>query len=218
MGSLSLTLGTGMLAAVALAPSAYAADGGGVSVAPSAPAPGTDAALRVAGCDTSTGTAVSDAFATDGSLTAMDGTFAATEGTFTAAEGGPTGAVGTLTGRIRIRPAAPSGPHDVRIACGGTQITGTVTVAEAGFGAALPTGVPAAPVATPVAAVATPVAAVATPVAAVDATGGDSAYFASVATRSAGPGLVHAVIGVVLVGLAAVAIGLRSARRSRGKD
>ncbi|MEU6606923.1 hypothetical protein ABZ922_18020 [Streptomyces shenzhenensis] len=188
MGSLPLTLGTGILAAVALTPSAYAADGDGVSVAPAAPAPGADVALRVTGCDTSTGTAVSDAFAAAGVLT---------------------GAAGTLTGRTRIRPVAPPGPYDVRIACGGQRITGTVTVA----GAAPPTAVaPAAPAATAVP------AAPAAPVAALDTAGGDPAYFASVAIRSAGPGLVHAVIGIVLVGLAAVAVGLRSARRSRDKD
>ncbi|MFJ5836127.1 hypothetical protein ACIQGO_04985 [Streptomyces shenzhenensis] len=183
MGSLPLTLGTGILAAVALTPSAYAADGDGVSVAPAAPAPGADVALRVTGCDASTGTAVSDAFAAAGVLT---------------------GAAGTLTGRTRIRPVAPPGPYDVRIACGGQRITGTVTVAGAGSGTAPPTGVaPAVPAA---------------PAAALDTAGGDPAYFASVAIRSAGPGLVHAVIGIVLVGLAAVAVGLRSARRSRDKD
>ncbi|MFE7976712.1 hypothetical protein [Streptomyces shenzhenensis] len=192
MGSLPLTLGTGILAAVALTPSAYAADGDGVSVVPAAPAPGADVALRVTGCDASTGTAVSDAFAAAGVLT---------------------GAAGTLTGRTRIRPVAPPGPYDVRIACGGQRITGTVTVAGSGSGTAPPTGVaPAAP-----AAPAVP-AALATPAAALDTAGGDPAYFASVAIRSAGPGLVHAVIGIVLVGLAAVAVGLRSARRSRDKD
>ncbi|MFF0228508.1 hypothetical protein [Streptomyces sp. NPDC004629] len=189
MGSLPLTLGTGILAAAALTPSAYAADGGGVSVAPAAPAaPGADVDLRVTGCDTSTGTAVSEAFVTDGTLTASSG---------------------VLTGRTRIRPAAPAGPHDVRVACGGTQtqITGTVTVAGDGPGTGLPTGgtwpggSPAAP-----------------PSASADAADGDTAYFASVAIRSAGPGLVHAVIGVILVGLAAVVVGLRSARRGRDKD
>ncbi|MFJ8791111.1 hypothetical protein [Streptomyces sp. NPDC102462] len=182
MGSLPLTLGTGILAAAALTPSAYAADGGGVSVAPAAPVPGADVDLRVTGCDTSTGTAVSGAFTRDGILT---------------------GSSGVLTGRTRIRTAAPAGPHDVRIACGGARITGTVTVAGDGPGTGFPAGGvrPGDPPAAPA-----------------DAAGGDTAYFASVAIRSAGPGLVHAVIGVVLVGLAAVVVGLRSARRGRGKD
>ncbi|MER6528441.1 hypothetical protein [Streptomyces sp. NPDC001508] len=208
MGSLPLTLGTGILAAAALTPSAYAADGGGVSVAPAAPAPGADVDLRVTGCDTSTGTAVSDAFLTDSTLTGPSATLMGSSGTLT-------GSSGVLTGRARIRPAAPAGPHDVRIACGGTRITGTVTVAGDGSGTGLPTddarpgGPPTAPPSAPSAA---------PPSAPVDAAGGDTAYFASVAVRSAGPGLVHAVIGVILVGLAAVVVGLRSARRGRDKD
>ena len=68
MGSLKVTLCAGAaLAAVCtpVAPTAYAADGGGVSVTPSSPAPGTDVTLRVPDCTERTAVAVSAAFESD---------------------------------------------------------------------------------------------------------------------------------------------------------
>ncbi|MFB7493978.1 hypothetical protein ACFC09_04600 [Streptomyces sp. NPDC056161] len=203
MGSLPLTLGTGILVVAVLTPSAYAADGG-VSVAPSAPAPGGDVAVRVSGCDARTGTAVSDAFAADGTLSGPDG---------------------TLGGRSRISQAASPGPYDIRVTCGDTQLTGTVTVTGADSGAAPPTAVPTAPPssaspATPPSP-ASPVSPVSPAASGTPADVGaeDTAYFASVDTHPTGPGLAQAIIGLVLVGVAAVAVGLRSARRKRdGKD
>ncbi|MFF4753143.1 hypothetical protein ACWD5R_09040 [Streptomyces sp. NPDC002514] len=209
MGSLPLTLGTGILVVAVLTPSAYAADGG-VSVAPSAPAPGGDVAVRVSGCDARTGTAVSEAFAADGTLSGPDG---------------------TLGGRSRISQAASPGPYDIRVTCGDTQLTGTVTVTGADSGAAPPTAVPTAPPssaspATPVSSAAPPSpvspASAASPASSgtpADVGAEDTAYFASVDTHPTGPGLVQAIIGFVLVGVAAVAVGLRSVRRKRdGKD
>ncbi|MFE9607078.1 hypothetical protein [Streptomyces sp. NPDC006012] len=203
MGSLPLTLGTGILVVAVLTPSAYAADGG-VSVAPSAPAPGGDVAVRVSGCDARTGTAVSDAFATDGTLSGPDG---------------------TLGGRSRISRAASPGPYDIRVTCGDTQLTGTVTVtgADSAPGAAPPSPVSPVSPASPAApsspsspssppSPASP-ASSATPA---DLGAEDAAYFASVDTHPTGPGLAQAIIGFALVGVAAVAVGLRSARRKRG--
>ncbi|MFF8791266.1 hypothetical protein ACF088_41350, partial [Streptomyces sp. NPDC015125] len=67
MGSLKVTLCAGAALAAALyapAAHAYAADGG-VSVAPSSPAPGTDVTLRVPDCTEKTAVAVSAAFESD---------------------------------------------------------------------------------------------------------------------------------------------------------
>ncbi|MFL4904347.1 hypothetical protein ACJ6WF_14470 [Streptomyces sp. MMS24-I2-30] len=197
MGSLPLTLGTGILVVAVLTPSAYAADGG-VSVAPSAPAPGGDVAVRVSGCDARTGTAVSEAFAADGTLSGPDG---------------------TLGGRSRISQAASPGPYDIRVTCGDTQLTGTVTVTGADSGAAPPTAVPTAPPSPVSPASAASPASPASSGSPADMGAEDTAYFASVDTHPTGPGLVQAIIGFVLVGVAAVAVGLRSVRRKRdGKD
>ncbi|MCF3135755.1 hypothetical protein [Streptomyces olivochromogenes] len=178
MGSVRLTLCTGLLAAVALTPAAHAADGADVSVTPSSPAPGGTVALRVGGCDARTATAVSDAFAGDLTLS---------------------GSGGTLTGESRVRTSAAAGPHDVTITCGATRLTGTITVSTAGQSATSPDS-PASPVAP------------------VPAGGGGTAHFASADAQVPLPGTAHAVIGLVLAGLAAVTVGLRSARRSRGAD
>ncbi|MFE0509775.1 hypothetical protein ACFW2E_07570, partial [Streptomyces sp. NPDC058964] len=126
MGSLRLTLCTGILAAVTLIPTAHAAEGGGVSVTPSSPAPGADVALRVSGCGGRTATAVSDAFVSDITLAGTDG---------------------TLAGESRIRSSATPGRYDVRVSCGGARVQGTITVAAAGSGAEDPSAGLASPVA-----------------------------------------------------------------------
>ena len=75
MGSLPLTLCTGLLACVAgLSPAAaHAADGQGVTVSPASPAPGSVVALRVSGCSGTTGSAASTAFVSDARLAGFDG-------------------------------------------------------------------------------------------------------------------------------------------------
>ncbi|MFD9932877.1 hypothetical protein ACFWZ6_07055 [Streptomyces massasporeus] len=110
MGSLSVTVCTSVLAAVALAPAAYAADPGSVSVTPAAPAPGSDITLRVTGCAQRTAVAASAAFVTDARLTA-------------------TGAR-ELTGESRVRSTAEAGSYTVRVTCGATRQTGTLTVRD----------------------------------------------------------------------------------------
>ncbi|MFF5841907.1 hypothetical protein ACIP4T_00880 [Streptomyces massasporeus] len=110
MGSLRVTVCTGVLAAVALAPAAYAADTGSVSVTPAAPAPGSDITLRVTGCAQRTAVAASAAFVADARLTV-------------------TGAR-ELTGESRVRSTAEAGSYAVRVTCGATRQTGTLTVRD----------------------------------------------------------------------------------------
>ncbi|MBB6420987.1 hypothetical protein [Streptomyces sp. AK010] len=110
MGSLRVTVCTGVLAAVALAPAAYAADTGSVSVTPAVPAPGSDITLRVTGCAQRTAVAASAAFVADARLTV-------------------TGAR-ELTGESRVRSTAEAGSYAVRVTCGATRQTGTLTVRD----------------------------------------------------------------------------------------
>ncbi|CAL9584102.1 hypothetical protein SUDANB1_05081 [Streptomyces sp. enrichment culture] len=110
MGSLRVTVCTSVLAVVALAPSAYAADEVGVSVTPAVPAPGSDVTLRVTGCAQRTAVAASAAFVADARLTV-------------------TGAR-ELAGESRVRSTVEPGPYAVRITCGATKQTGTLTVRD----------------------------------------------------------------------------------------
>ena len=213
MGSLRLTLCTGLLAACALAPGAghvADGDGAGVSVVPSSPAPGTEVALRATGCPQRTATAASPAFVADTRLS---------------------GAEGTLTGDTRVRASVQPGSYDVTLTCADTEIKGSITVvSQAAAHTAsrsqgesrpqqrTPAGQPSRSSAAPPAAPASPVAAPASPVAPVDAGGGGAAHFASVDVRGAGPGTGQAITGLVLAGVAAAAVGLLTSRRRRGTD
>lgn len=185
MGSLRVTLcAIAALGAVAVIPTAHAADGaavGGVSVSPSSPHPGSDIALRVSGCPQRTATAVSAAFVADARLTV--------------------GADGTLVGESRVRSTLKTGTYDVKVACGDTPGEGAITVVRQTADRSGQQGAqPSAP---------------ASPVAPVQAGGGGSADLAVVDARAAGPGTAHTVTGLLLAGVAATAVALRSARRSR---
>lgn len=212
MRSLKVTLcaSAAAVAVAALAPVAYAADGRGVTVTPSTPAPGTDITLRVTGCSATTATAASAAFVTDAHLSPAGteaGTDAATEA------GSDLGPGRVLTGETRVRTSVPSGAYDVRVACAGSDVTGHLTVAarSSGLGPdSAPLSVPSVP---------------ASPVAPVRAGGGGTTHrSSSVADTSvddahaAGPGTAQAVTGLVLAGVAAVAVALRSVRRGHGTD
>jgi hypothetical protein len=110
MGSLRLTLCTGLLACAAgLAPAAAAraADGQAVTVIPAAPSAGSVVALRVSGCSGATGTAVSTAFVSDARLA---------------------GTGGDLTGQAQVRSTIGAGTYDVQVSCAGSAVTGSVTV------------------------------------------------------------------------------------------
>lgn len=109
MGSLRLTLCTGLLACAAgLSPAAaHAADGQGVTVSPASPAPGSVVALRVSGCSGTTGSAASTAFVSDARLAGFDG---------------------ALTGEAQVRSTTGAGTYTVKVSCAGSVLTGSVTV------------------------------------------------------------------------------------------
>lgn len=199
MGSPRFTLCTGVLAAaLALAPvvpAAYAADGDrGVSVVPSTPVAGGEVALKVSGCTGKTAKAVSGAFVSDARLIGTDG---------------------TLVGETKIRSTTEPGAYAVTITCADIEIKGSITVAGPG---------------------ATPHA---TPVAPVHAGGGGAADLLAnrvetrvenpaetrphlhpqtlAQPRAAAPNTAHAVTGLTLAGLAALAVlALRGVLRRRG--
>ena len=184
MGSLKVTFCAGAALATALcAPAAYtyAADGGGISVSPSSPAPGTDVMLRVPDCTEKTAVAVSAAFESDVRLSLAAGD-------------------GVLVGSSQVRTSVRAGVYAVQVKCGEQARKGTITVHDARR--------PTAP---------------ASPVAPVDAGGGGTAELAASGTGDGAhvdpPGPAHTVTGLVLAGIAAVAVALRSVRsRSRRTD
>ncbi|MFI2200707.1 hypothetical protein ACH47Z_07975 [Streptomyces sp. NPDC020192] len=225
MGSLRLTLCTGILAVAACTPSAHAAhavDGGSVSVTPDSPAPGADVSLRVNGCSGPEGTAVSAAFVSDARLS---------------------GRQGTLSGETRVRSSLRPGAYDVRITCADFVINGRITIpdrgvdrgtgagrgtdggadrgsgwgADQGTGAGRGTdpgtgadrGTGQAENQQPM----RPPGDAASPVAPVHAGGGGTAtHFATVATSESGPGTAQTITGLGLAGIAALAVGLRAHR------
>ncbi|MFF6913152.1 hypothetical protein [Streptomyces sp. NPDC012466] len=223
MGSLRVTVCTSVLAAVALAPAAYAADAGSVSVTPAAPAPGSDVTLRVTGCAQRTAVASSPAFVADARLTV-------------------TGAH-ELTGESRVRSTLAAGSYAVRVACGDTPRTGTLTVHDGarhrsgagpvpGAGGQPPVpgsagqppapgkgGQPSAPSADEPSSLSSHrPGAPASPVAPVQAGGGGAAARIAAEDRGTGPGRAQGVTGLVLAGVAAVVVAWRGVRRRRGTD
>ncbi|MFJ3618486.1 hypothetical protein ACIPSH_10075 [Streptomyces iakyrus] len=231
MGSLRVTVCTSVLAVAALAPSAYAADGGSVSVTPAAPAPGSDVTLRLTGCAQRTAVAASAAFVADARLTV-------------------TGAR-ELAGESRVRSTAEAGSYAVRITCGAARQTATLTVRDGaarrsdaapppvpGAGGQQPAhgepangeagqqpapeggGQPSAPGRDREAFPSHRPGAPASPVAPVRAGGGGAAEIVAAEERGAGPGAAQGVTGLVLAGVAAAVIVAlrRGVRRGRGTD
>ncbi|MEF9904112.1 hypothetical protein [Streptomyces sp. P9-A2] len=194
MGSLRLTLCTGILAAAAFTPAAYAADTAddtGVSVTPVVPAPGTDVTLKVAECAERTALAVSSAFVSEVRLTVADG---------------------VLVGESRVRSTLTAGTYPVLVNCGERARQGTIKVAPARH---LPAGTaePSKPEA------AEPTAH-ASPVAPVDAGGGGGAPLAvgtgtGTGVDEGGPGAAQTVTGLFLAAAAAGAVVRNRVRRSR---
>ncbi|MFD4523180.1 hypothetical protein ACFWP7_04445 [Streptomyces sp. NPDC058470] len=110
-----------------------------------------------------------------------------------------TGKDGALAGETRVPTSLQPGTYDIKVSCDGhdDKIKGSVTVAGGSAGPS----------------------AAASPVAPVHAGGGGAAtQLAMVDARQTGPGTWHAVIGLVLASVAAVAVAVRSARRSRHGD
>ncbi|MGW8631424.1 hypothetical protein [Streptomyces sp. NPDC055793] len=106
---------------------------------------------------------------------------------------------GVLVGTGTVRSGMEAGVYAVRVTCGGDAREGTVNIERRR---------PAAP---------------ASPVAPVHAGGGGSARLAAAdggeEARPEPPGTAHTVTGLVLAGIAAVAVALRGVRsRSRGTD
>ncbi|MFE1950147.1 MULTISPECIES: hypothetical protein [Streptomyces] len=99
-----------------------------------------------------------------------------------------------LTAEARVASSAKPGAHEITVTCDGveTKTKGTVRVLERGASPAP------------------------TPTAAVHAGGGGAAARLAAAEQAAeGPGTRHAVIGLVLAAIAAVAVACRSVRRRR---
>lgn len=114
-----------------------------------------------------------------------------------------TGSGGSLAGETRVRSSLRPGSYDVKITCADFQVKGRITVVAA-KDAGTPAATPTAP---------------ASPTAPVDAGGGWTAtHLSAMQPRATGPGTGHAVTGLVLAGVAAVAVVLRGSRRSRGTD
>ncbi|MGW7721894.1 hypothetical protein ACWGJ6_00840 [Streptomyces canus] len=109
-----------------------------------------------------------------------------------------TGADGSLAGETRVRSSIEPGPYDVEITCADFQVKGRITVVA-------PQGATAT------------ATALATPVAPVNAGGGWTAtHLSAMEPQPTGPGTGQTVTGLVLAGVAAVAVVLRRSRRSRG--
>ncbi|MGW2637339.1 hypothetical protein [Streptomyces sp. NPDC001348] len=192
MGSVRRTLCTGLLAVVACAPAAHAAH------AAQAMDGGAGVSLTPASPAPGTDVALRVSGCSGASGTAGSTAFVA--------DARLSGTGGTLSGDTRIRTTLRPGSYDVRVSCAGEAVAGRITVTEDARsggrpGAGAPYPRPSAP---------------ASPVAPVHAGGGGTAHLASVDARAAGPGTAQTVTGLVLAGIAAVAVGLRGARRSRG--
>ncbi|MFI8071992.1 hypothetical protein ACIF85_24855 [Streptomyces sp. NPDC086033] len=111
-----------------------------------------------------------------------------------------TGADGSLAGETRVRSSIEPGPYDVEITCADLQVKGRITVVAANGATANATAT-----------------ALATPAAPVNAGGGWTAtHLSAMQPQPTGPGTGQAVTGLVLAGVAAVAVVLRRSRRSRG--
>lgn len=197
MGSMRITLCAGVAVAAALtpAPLVYAADGG-VTVTPASPAPGSDVQLVVRGCTGKTGTAKSEAFVADVLLAGE-------------------GQGGALVGGSRVRSSLVPGTYNVTVGCDGRngKVKGTIAVTEKSSKTPEASKKPSEAASVPV-----PVPTPASPVAPVPAGGGGAAEELAADARGAGPGTRQAVVGLVLVGVAAVVVAVRSVRRGRGRD
>ncbi|MEU5630092.1 hypothetical protein ACH47C_00755 [Streptomyces rishiriensis] len=244
---ITVCAGVAVVAAV-LTPTAYAASGdvgrdeggrgagAGVSVTPSRPSPGSEVTLRATGCDGRTATAASVAFVADAQLVVADGAGGALTGDTrvrsSLAAGGYdvriTCAGVQVKSRIEVLDPA-SAPPDAPSPPATATATATAPSALTASGDRTAPASPASPyAASPVtpatpatpATSATPVAP-ASPVAPMRAGGGGAAPLASVEEARVdadGPGTVQAVVGLVLVGVAAAVFVWRGRRRRRGTD
>ncbi|MEV6398890.1 hypothetical protein AB0M39_29590 [Streptomyces sp. NPDC051907] len=199
---------------------ARADDGVTVTVLPAAAAPGSDVQVHVSGCTGATGAVTSPAFVADAALSGADGSDY------------------QLLGDTTVKSNASDGTYSLSVECQGRAHAGTGKLQVVG---AQSTATPApGPSSTPDHSPAADASSRpeqsdrpdrsprpdrssepsqshhASPVAPVRAGGGGAAPLAAQpAAEDAGPGTPHTVIGLVLAGVAAVAVALRSARRRR---
>ncbi|MEU6575848.1 hypothetical protein [Streptomyces sp. NPDC046805] len=187
MGSIRLTLCSGLLTAVALTPTAYAADGAGDSAIPLTPPAGTDAAVRASDCGKAA-TSLYDmtiACARD----SLVGKIAPVQESDRQSGHGDDSGEQSDQGDRSDSPSGRDNQSD-----GQSDQSGRDNQSDPASSApsAQPSGVVSP-----------------TPVAPVPAGGGGAARLASEdARRAAGPGTAQAVTGLVLAGLAAIAVGL----------
>ncbi|WP_327748860.1 hypothetical protein [Streptomyces europaeiscabiei] len=244
MGSVRVTLCAGAVVAAALAasaPPAHAADSGSVSVVPASPAPGSDIQVRAKGCGGKSGTAASEAFVADALLTQLSGrslgTLAGETRVRSSLKPGTYGVRITcdgkedkVTGTIKVgdgKPAANEPPFTKPPASKPPASKPPASKAPASKAPASK-----APASKP--AYSPRPSSPASPVAPVRAGGGGAAARLAAAdpagargsadpansmddARRAGPGTRHAVVGLVLAGVAAAAVVARGARRGRGR-
>ncbi|MFY4723236.1 hypothetical protein [Streptomyces sp. LaBMicrA B280] len=125
MGSLPLTVCSGLLVVAALGPAAqaaHAADGGTLAAAPAAP--GAEVTLKVSGCTGRQAVAASRAFTADARLT---------------------GDRGALSGSARVGSTVGPGAYEVKVTCADRVVDGSITVAAMDKVAAIGKGASAAP-------------------------------------------------------------------------
>lgn len=168
------------------ATTAYASDSVKVTVAPASAAPGGEVQFRVTGCKGTTGAVASQGFVADAELSRREG-----QNT-------------QLFGNTSVKSTVKPGTYNVSVTCDGQAHAGTGRVQVVQH---QPTNQPTHEPTEQ-----------STPVAPVRAGGGGAA--AELAARDAdpqdaGPGTPHTVIGLVLAGVAAVAVASRTSRRRR---
>ncbi|MFJ8854550.1 hypothetical protein [Streptomyces sp. NPDC102437] len=197
MRSTTLTFCAAAVVAATLVPaSAALADSGSgsaqekgrtsLTVTPASVGPGGETDLRLEGCKGREATGESEVFVSEAHFSPA--------------------ADGSLFAEARISSDASPGEHGIRITCKddkaekagkaekgaeadkGAEAAGTVTVVDRGR---------------------------ATPLAPVAAGGGGTALITDREAEQQGPGTIHAVIGLALAAVAAVAVAFRSARRRR---
>ncbi|MFI7006890.1 hypothetical protein [Streptomyces sp. NPDC050145] len=105
-----------------------------------------------------------------------------------------------LSAEARVASSAKPGPHEITVTCDGAESKNQTKIKARGTVQVLERGASPAP----------------SPTAPVHAGGGGAAAQLAAAEQSAeGPGTRHAVIGLVLAAIAAVAVACRSVRRRR---
>ncbi|MFI5754511.1 hypothetical protein [Streptomyces sp. NPDC051569] len=188
VGALTVLVAAPVLGATA----AQAHDSVRVTITPSAIAAGGEVAIRVEGCRSHSGVAASPVFVANAELSGRDD-----------------GRDSPLFGDTTIKSSARPGSYEINVSCDGHGHSGSGTVQVIHHSRPDHDGRPdhdERP------------GHHETPFAPVRAGGGGTATLAAdkrEAAEAAGPGTPHAVIGLVLAGVAAVAVAFRSVRRQR---